>query len=81
MDYTLVTIRVAARSFSWRPGITYLLLLSYFALFGFVLGATGVLWDSFQERLRLSDGVFGNALLVTPLTGAGMLLALRPLTT
>jgi MFS family permease len=75
MDYALVQQHTEARSVAWRPGALRVLLLGYFALFGLTLGATGVLWADIQHALRVSDGVYGTALLVTPLTGAVVLLA------
>ena len=79
MDYTLAHRAQAARASTWQPAITRMLLLSHFALFGLILGGTGVLWDDLQKALRLSDAIYGTALLVTPLTGAGVLLGVGPL--
>ncbi len=58
----------------WRPGVTYTLLLSYFALFGIIIGAEGVLWADMVAALRLSKSTFGNAQLVAPLIAVALLL-------
>ncbi len=81
MQHILIAGRRKTGSSSWRPGLTQLVLVSYFALFGVVLGATGVLWDALQEALHLSDGSFGTTVLVTPLAGVLVLLATSSLTT
>ncbi len=58
----------------WRPGEVLALLLSYFALFGVMVGCQGVLWAELKPALELSDGTFGSALLVSPLVALGLLL-------
>src|SRR5437016_13899660 len=50
----------------WRPGASFFLVLSYFVLFGILLGAQGVLWPGVLAALRVSEGVFGTAQLVSP---------------
>ena len=81
MEYPVDTSRSIARSPAWRPSVMYMVLVSYFALFGAIIGVTGVLWDVLQRTLHVSDGVFGIALLVTPLMSVGVLLGISPLTT
>ena len=58
----------------WRPAVTFGLLLGYFGLFGTIIGAQGVLWAEIVPALRLSEGVFGSAQLVSPLIAVGILL-------
>ncbi len=58
----------------WRPGLIFTLLLSYFGLFGIIIGAQGVLWADIKAALRLSEGVFGTAQLASPLISVGLLL-------
>lgn len=79
MEYELAGPRGAIKAVGWRPVVVRTLLFSQFAVFGLMLGATGVLWDALQDSLRVGDGVFGSALLVTPLSGAVVLLAIGPL--
>ncbi len=63
----------------WRPRITLALLLSYFALFGIIIGAQGVLWPDILIALRMSEGTFGTAQLVSPLVAVVLLLQSGPL--
>ena len=58
----------------WRPGLIFTLLLSYFGLFGIIIGAQGVLWADIKVALGLSEGVFGTAQLASPLISVGLLL-------
>src|SRR5438132_10391390 len=50
----------------WRPRASFFLVMSYFTLFGILIGAQGVLWPSVLAALRVSEGVFGTAQLVSP---------------
>jgi fucose permease len=66
---------------SWRPGLVFGLLVSYFALFGITFGSQGVIWADLVARLQLSKGVFGTAQLSAPLVSIGILLMAGPLCT
>jgi MFS family permease len=59
----------------WRPRATLALLLSYFVLFGTIIGAQGVLWAEILRALALSKTVFGAVQLIAPLVSVGLLLA------
>src|SRR5256885_4775523 len=59
---------------TWRPRATFGLVLSYFVLFGILLGGQGVIWPDVLNVLRVSDGVFGTAQLVSPLVAIFLLL-------
>ncbi len=65
---------VVARQ-SWQPAIAFTLLLSYFVLFGIIIGGQGVLWADIVQTLGLSKSTFGLAQLVSPLVSVGLLLA------
>lgn len=58
-----------------RPDMLRLALFAQFALFGLILGAQGVIWEAVMRRLRMSEDIFGTALLVTPLIGFGVLMS------
>jgi MFS family permease len=64
---------------SWRPGLVFGLLLSYFALFGLTFGSQGVIWADLVARLQLNKGEFGTAQLSAPLVSIGILLMAGPL--
>ena len=59
---------------AWRPQAALLLLLSYFGLFGVIIGAQGVLWAEVVRALGLTKTVFGVVQLVSPLLSFGLLL-------
>jgi MFS family permease len=63
----------AARD-AWHPPQIFALLLSYFALFGIIIGAQGVLWADIKMALQMSEGIFGTAQLASPLVSVGLLL-------
>jgi fucose permease len=50
-------------------------LLSYFALFGVIIGGQGVLWAEVVRALALSKTSFGAVQLVAPLLSVGLLLS------
>lgn len=58
----------------WRPGLVLGLILSYFLLFGVIIGTQGALWADLVLSLRLSSGVFGTVQLVGPLVSVVVLL-------
>src|SRR5438552_19164834 len=49
-----------------RPNGSFFLVLSYFALFGILLGAQEVIWPEILNALGVSKGVFGTAQLLSP---------------
>lgn len=57
----------------WRPAPLRWLLLGQYILVGLVLGFQGVLWNDVKRALALSEGVFGTAMLITPLVGFSVL--------
>jgi fucose permease len=59
---------------TWRPRAAIALLLSYFALFGVIIGGQGVLWAEVVRALGLSKTSFGAVQLVAPLVSVGLLL-------
>ncbi|HMQ31169.1 MAG TPA: MFS transporter [Chloroflexaceae bacterium] len=63
------------RSGAWRLRA---LLAAQFALLGLVIGAQSVLWSDIKLGLGLGDGVFGTAMMLTPLVGFVTLLAGGP---
>jgi fucose permease len=54
------------------------LLLAQYTLFGLVVGAQSVLWGEVKASLGLGEGLFGTAMMLTPLAGLIMLLAPGP---
>lgn len=64
MEQPLSTTAASAR---WHPGLTITLQAGFFALFGLMIGGTGVMWAHIVSTLGLSAGVFGTAVLVAPL--------------
>lgn len=60
---------------TWRPGLVFGLLLSYYIVFGIVAGSLGVLWAEIVLTLGLSKATFGSAQLASPLVAVGLLLA------
>ncbi len=52
---------------SWSPWPVFILILSYFLMFGISFGTQGVIWNRVIERLALSKGVFGTIQLSGPL--------------
>jgi fucose permease len=60
----------------WRPRATLALLLSYFGLFGLLIGAQGVLWAEIIQALGLSKTLFGVVQLVGPLLSVVLLLVI-----
>ena len=75
MEQSLSAEHAAVRPSSWRPGLVFALLLSYFGIFGCVVGGLGVLWSEIVAALRLSNATFGSAQLTSPLISVGLLLA------
>jgi fucose permease len=67
--------QVVAGAQSWRPRTAIALLLSYFGLFGLLIGSQGVLWAEVVRALSLSKTVFGTVQLVAPLLSVVLLLA------
>lgn len=59
---------------SWRHGAVLALLLSYFGLFGMLIGVLGTLWNEIITALRLSQGTFGAAQMVWPLVAIALML-------
>ena len=51
----------------WSPWPVFVLILSYFLMFGISFGTQGVMWNRVIERLALSKGVFGTVQLSGPL--------------
>ena len=49
-----------------RPNASFFLVLSYFMLFGILLGAQGVIWPEVLAALGVSKGIFGTAQLLSP---------------
>jgi fucose permease len=70
----MFTEQTAARAAAWQPRVVFILLFSYFMLFGIMIGGQGVLWAELLAMLRLSKGVFGTVQLVWPLLAVGVLL-------
>jgi MFS family permease len=60
---------------SWSPVTTFILLISYFALFGILVGGQGVLWVEVIRVLGLSKSAFGITQLFSPLLAVGLLLS------
>jgi MFS family permease len=80
MRSLFLAMRRPATPATWRPTLAGAVLTSYYLLLGLIIGTTGVLWDALQEGLRLSDALFGTAVLMTPLAGLGILLIIGQLT-
>jgi MFS family permease len=59
---------------SWRSRSGAALVSSYFLLFGILLGAQGVVWPEIFASLRVSEGAFGTAQLVSPAVAIVLLL-------
>lgn len=74
MEQPLLAEGGTSRSIHWRPRILFALLLSYFVLFGVVIGVQGVLWADIVRTLNLSKGAFGMAQLISPLISVVLLL-------
>jgi MFS family permease len=70
----MITEQTAVRTAAWQPRIVFVLLFSYFVLFGIMIGGQGVLWAELLATLRLSKGIFGSVQLVWPLLAVGVLL-------
>lgn len=74
MEQSLIVEQSAEQARAWRPALTFTLLLSYFALFGTIIGGQGVLWAEVVRNLQLSKSTFGTAQLAAPLIAVVFLL-------
>jgi len=70
----MFTEQMAARAAAWQPRMVFILLFSYFVLFGIMIGGQGVLWAELLATLHLSKGIFGTVQLAWPLLSVGVLL-------
>ncbi len=71
----MITEQTAARAAVWQLRVVFVLLFSYFSLFGIMIGGQGVLWAELLATLRLSKGAFGSVQLLSPLLSVGLLLS------
>ncbi len=74
MSQLVVGTHVPALGAAWRPRIAFGLLLSYFTLYGVVMGGQGVLWADLVLRLGLSKTAFGSAQFIAPLVSVTLML-------